>query len=114
MTIQYTDEFVAKAAQAIRDANGTPEALAAWKQHPQLVPADIYARAVLAVVAAELEAKTNLRGWWVCTGFIDRGGEKVLGPFADREEAIVNRIHLERLLGTATYFVDEEVAKPLN
>ncbi|MET9138867.1 hypothetical protein [Streptomyces parvulus] len=38
------------AAQAIRDSNGSPEALAWWTQHPQLIPAHVYADAVLAVL----------------------------------------------------------------
>ena len=40
------------AAQAIRDSNGTSEALAWWKAHPQMVPAHVYAVAVLSVLPA--------------------------------------------------------------
>lgn len=38
------------AAQAIRDSNGAPEALEWWRAHPQLIPAHVYAAAVLAVL----------------------------------------------------------------
>lgn len=40
-------------AQAIRDSNATPEALAWWKAHPQLIPAAVYADAAIAVADAE-------------------------------------------------------------
>lgn len=43
-------ELVETAAQAIRDSNGTPEALEWWRTHPQLIPAHVYAAAVLAVL----------------------------------------------------------------
>ncbi|MEU1497333.1 hypothetical protein [Streptomyces sp. NPDC005732] len=42
--------LVEVAAQAIRDSNGTPAALAWWQAHPQLIPAHVYADAVLAVL----------------------------------------------------------------
>lgn len=41
-------------AQAMRDANGTPEALAAWQRHPQLVPVDVYADAVMHAIEAHI------------------------------------------------------------
>ncbi|MFD4547226.1 hypothetical protein [Streptomyces sp. NPDC058466] len=44
--------LVELAAQAIRDSNGTPEALEWWRTHPQLIPAHVYAAAVLAVLPA--------------------------------------------------------------
>jgi hypothetical protein len=37
-------------AQAMRDANGTPEAMAEWQRNPHLVPVNVYADAVMAVV----------------------------------------------------------------
>ena len=43
------------AAQAIRDSNGTPEALAWWRAHPQLIPAHVYADAVLDVLPELVE-----------------------------------------------------------
>lgn len=46
---QY-DAIVERMARAMRDANGTPEALAAWKRNPQLVPCDIYAKAALKAI----------------------------------------------------------------
>lgn len=45
-------ELVEIAAQAIRDSNGTPEALEWWRTHPQLIPAHVYAAAALAVLPA--------------------------------------------------------------
>lgn len=42
-------DLPARMADAIRDANGTPEALAWWQQHPQLIPAHVYAAAALSV-----------------------------------------------------------------
>jgi hypothetical protein len=50
-----------RAAQAIRDSNGTPEALAWWKAHPQLIPAHVYADAVLAVLPAPADRAAILR-----------------------------------------------------
>lgn len=44
--------LVEAAAQAIRDSNGSPEALEWWRTHPQLIPAHVYADAVLAVLPA--------------------------------------------------------------
>jgi len=46
------DTLVEIAAQAIRDSNGTPEALEWWQAHPQLIPAHVYAAAALAVLPA--------------------------------------------------------------
>jgi len=37
-------------AQAIREANGTPEALGRWERDPHLIPADLYADAAADVV----------------------------------------------------------------
>jgi hypothetical protein len=42
-----TADLVDVAAQAIRDSNGSPEALEWWRTHPQLIPAHVYAAAVL-------------------------------------------------------------------
>ncbi|MER5584073.1 hypothetical protein ABT090_20875 [Streptomyces asoensis] len=53
--------LVELAAQAIRDSNGTPEALAWWKAHPQLIPAHVYAEAVLAVLPEQTDRATLLR-----------------------------------------------------
>jgi hypothetical protein len=44
--------LVEAAAQAIRDSNGSPEALEWWRTHPQLIPAHVYAAAALAVMPA--------------------------------------------------------------
>ncbi|WP_019060025.1 hypothetical protein [Streptomyces prunicolor] len=41
--------LVGRVAQAIRDSNTTPEALAWWKMYPQLIPAHVYADAALTV-----------------------------------------------------------------
>jgi hypothetical protein len=43
-------------AQAIRDSNGTPEALDWWSRHGQLVPAHVYAAAALTAMAPETDA----------------------------------------------------------
>jgi hypothetical protein len=53
--------LVELAAQAIRDSNGTPEALEWWRTHPQLIPAHVYAAAVLAVLPASVDRATVLR-----------------------------------------------------
>ncbi|MFI5880887.1 hypothetical protein [Streptomyces sp. NPDC051554] len=45
--------LVDRAAQAIRDSNATPEALAWWKAHPQLIPAHVYANAALTVAESQ-------------------------------------------------------------
>jgi len=37
-------------AQAMRDSNGTPEALTEWKRNPQLVPMGVYAEAALSAL----------------------------------------------------------------
>ncbi len=48
-----SDALVAEIAQAIRDSNGTPEALEWWKTHPQIVPAHVYAQAALHVIQGD-------------------------------------------------------------
>jgi hypothetical protein len=53
--------LVERAAQAIRDSNGTLEALAWWQQHPQLIPAHVYAAAVLAVLPEPADRAAVLR-----------------------------------------------------
>ena len=52
--------LVAVAAQAIRDSNGSPESLAWWKKYPQLIPAHVYADAVLAVLPPPADRATVL------------------------------------------------------
>jgi hypothetical protein len=47
-----------RAAQAIRDSNGSPEALEWWRAHPQLVPAHVYADAVLSVLPPPADRAT--------------------------------------------------------
>lgn len=59
------DDLRDLSAQAIRDSNGTPEALAWWEARPQMVPAHIYADAVLAIVTPKLE---RLRAELAATG----------------------------------------------
>lgn len=54
--------LVEVAAQAIRDSNGTPEALEWWRTHPQLIPAHVYAAAVLGVLSASDRAEQYRRG----------------------------------------------------
>lgn len=51
------------AAQAIRDSNGSPEALEWWRTHPQLIPAHVYAAAALSVLppAADRAAVERVR-----------------------------------------------------
>ncbi|MEW2164360.1 hypothetical protein AB0912_15410 [Streptomyces sp. NPDC007084] len=47
------------AAQSIRDSNGSPDALEWWRTHPQLIPAHVYADAVLAVLLAPTGRKAG-------------------------------------------------------
>jgi hypothetical protein len=54
---EISEELIAKAAQALRDSNSSPEALKWWKKHPQLVPAHVYARAVIEAVSADLRVE---------------------------------------------------------
>lgn len=44
-------DLVEEVAQAIRDSNGKPEALAWWQEHPQIIPAHVYAEAAVKAVA---------------------------------------------------------------
>ncbi|MCW7941636.1 hypothetical protein AAW14_06210 [Streptomyces hygroscopicus] len=62
-------------AQAIRDSNGTPEALAWWKAHPQLIPAAVYADAAMALADAE-QAATRAD---VLREFLSQLDERLLG-----------------------------------
>jgi hypothetical protein len=51
---------------------------------------------------------SELGGWWICTGFLDRGGVKVLGPFVTEELAIDVRRYVENVNHPMTYWVDQE------
>lgn len=48
-----TDQLVAEVAQAIRNSNGTPEAMEWWQANPQLVPAHVYAKAAIEVIQGD-------------------------------------------------------------
>lgn len=54
-----SDDRIEQCAQAIRDSNGTPEALEWWRTHPQLIPAHVYAVAALAVADATAPVRLN-------------------------------------------------------
>lgn len=61
-------DLIAEAAQAIRDSNGWPEALNWWKVHPQIVPADIYARAALEAAAPAIRRAALIEAIDACAG----------------------------------------------
>ena len=84
------------AAQAIRDSNGSPEALAWWQQHPQLIPAHVYAAAVLSVLPDPTTAR-------VCPDLIECSHEAALG----QAEAKLELVH-----AAATAWVRPSMSKP--
>lgn len=46
--------------------------------------------------------------WWITTDFLERGGEKVKGPFGSRGLAMEHRTFLEERERHNAYFVDSE------
>ncbi|MDH6448236.1 hypothetical protein M2155_000644 [Streptomyces sp. SAI-119] len=72
--------LVEVAAQAIRDSNGTPEALEWWRTHPQLIPAHVYAAAVLAVLPPPADRAAVLRE---AADFYERVLSESLDPNSD-------------------------------
>jgi hypothetical protein len=52
--------------------------------------------------------------WWITTGPLPAGGEKVLGPFCSQELALKVRTYLEFATQSAgrTYWVDDEPPAP--
>lgn len=69
-------------AQAIRDSNGTLEALAWWQAHPQLIPAAVYADAAMAVADAEQVTARGATLREAADGF-DAHAEKLLRNIDD-------------------------------
>lgn len=53
------DELPGHLAQAMRDANGTLEAMEAWRRAPQLVPMHVYAEAIMPLVDAYVAEKLD-------------------------------------------------------
>jgi len=51
--------------------------------------------------------------WWITTGILTLGGEKILGPFATQELALVVRSYVEKVKGTTRLWVDSEDAPGL-
>lgn len=69
------------ATQAIRNSNGTPEALAWWKAHPQLIPAHVYAAAVLSVLSGPAtEQPTTTRTKWPAAQHLQQAADRTREP----------------------------------
>ena len=54
------------------------------------------------------EKEQTVEQWWIATNLLDKGGKKVMGPFATHELAIEVRTLRENAEGHAAYFVDKE------
>jgi hypothetical protein len=56
----------------------------------------------------------NPQAWWITTGPLPAGGEKVLGPFCSQDLALKVRSYMEAAQRAAgdgrTYWVDDEGA----
>lgn len=51
-----------------------------------------------------------IEGWWICTDFLSKGGQKVMGPFVSRDYAFAARTQLEKLNAPVTYWIDSLTA----
>lgn len=89
--------LVEAAAQAIRDSNGSHEALEWWRTHPQLIPAHVYADAVLAVLPAPADRAAVLEEAAAAvaadTGFHIRYGAAI--DYATHYAALLRRMAAE-------------------